>query len=297
MADKNFIKRCSFLQVVKNNRSIATWKQPSPLECIVLCSSLVSCASTPNKEVSGESPYSLVWSDEFEGETLDSSKWEAQVQADNWNNELQYYTDRGENVSVEDGLLFLRAREEEYTGNQGTREYTSAQIRTKYLCDWTYGQFEIKAKLPNGAGLWPAIWMLPSQEEYGSWPSSGEIDIMENLGDISKTVYGTLHYADDAANAVQIGAEYTLLEGKFSDEFHIFRLDWDPDEIRWYVDNQLYFTDREWSAKEADYPAPFDKPFYLILNVAVGGDWPGDPNEETQFPQEMIVDYVRVSQE
>ena len=282
------------------------------LESILIgsCFSLISCASLENSSDTSDTSVilattdthdtvvtsrDLLWYDEFDGTALDISHWEAEVQAYNWNNELQYYTDREQNVSVQDGSLVLRALEETYTGEHGTREYTSAQIRTKYLYDWTYGQFEVRAKLPYGKGLWPAIWMLPSSEtEYGSWPLSGEIDIMELLGDTPERVYGALHYAGDTGVHLSEYTSYTLSDPDFSQDFHTFRLDWEPEEIKWYVDDQLYFTQQNWSTPNATYPAPFDQPFYFILNVAVGGDWPGSPNEETVFPQEMIVDYVRV---
>lgn len=239
--------------------------------------------------------YTLVWSDEFDGTSIDSGKWEHEVNA--WgggNNELQYYTARPENSYVEDGALHIVALKETYTGDEGTSDFTSARMRTAHKGDWKYGRFEIRAKLPYGQGLWPAIWMLPTDWEYGGWAASGEIDIMELVGHEPNKVYGTLHYGGEHPQNVHSGDGYTLSTGIFADDFHVFRLDWEEGEFRWYVDNELYLTQTEWYSTADEYPAPFDKRFHLLLNVAVGGNWPGSPNLSTTFPQEMVVDYVRV---
>jgi len=162
--------------------------------------------------------------------------------------------------------------------------------------DWKYGRFEIKAKLPYGQGLWPAIWMLPTDWVYGGWAASGEIDIMELVGNDPATVYGTLHYGGAYPDNVHTGASYKLDFGNFALDFHVFALEWDATEIRWYVDDSLYQVQREWYSHGNDYPAPFNQRFHLLLNVAVGGNWPGNPDNTTSFPQKMEVDYVRVYQ-
>ena len=239
------------------------------------------------------SAWEPVWSDEFDGNTLDASKWEFEVNArGGGNNELQYYVTN--NVRVRDGFLSIEARREHFTGPEGSRNYTSSRIRTRLKGDWTNGRFDIRAKLPKGKGMWPAIWMMPTDEWYGGWPHSGEIDIMELLGHEPNKVYGTLHYGDAAKRHASQGASHMLKQGSFSDDFHVFRLDWEPGAMRWYVDDQQYQTQTNWHASGHAFPAPFDQRFHLILNLAVGGNWPGDPDSTTVFPQTMAVDYVRV---
>jgi beta-glucanase (GH16 family) len=235
--------------------------------------------------------WKLVWSDEFDGHTLDPSKWGFEVNArGGGNNELQYYVTN--NVRVRNGLLSIEARREHYAGPEGARDYTSSRIRTRFKGDWTYGRFDIRAKLPKGKGIWPAIWMLPTDQHYGGWPNSGEIDIMELLGHEPNKVHGTLHYGDTVKGHASQGASYMLAQGSFSDNYHVFRLDWEPGEMRWYVDDHLYQTQTNWHTSA--FPAPFDQRFHLLLNLAVGGNWPGKPDSTTVFPQAMIVDYVRV---
>jgi beta-glucanase (GH16 family) len=167
-------------------------------------------------------------------------------------------------------------------------------LRTKNKGDWKYGRFETRAQLPYGKGLWPAIWMLPTDHIYGEGTASGEIDIMELLGHEPNKVYGTLHYGAEEPNNISSGDSYTLPTGDFSDDFHVFALEWEPTEIRWYVDDTLYQTQDKWYTTNALYPAPFDQRFHLLLNVAVGGSWPGSPDATTVFPQTMTVEYVRV---
>jgi len=226
--------------------------------------------------------WKLVWNDEFYGTSIDKTKWEHEVNGDGGgNNELQYYTDKEENSYVSNGLLVIQAKKENYLG----KEYSSARMRTKYKCDWKYGRFEIKARLPYGQGLWPAIWLLPTDWEYGGWPESGEIDIMELLGQQTDKVYGTIHYGT-SQNHQSSGGNYTLSTGTFSGLYHVFALEWDSTGFKWFVDDIQYYT--------VKHGQPFDKRFHMILNVAVGGNWPGNPDESTSFPQKMYVDYVRV---
>jgi len=241
--------------------------------------------------------WELVWHDEFNGSALDLTKWEYEVNAGGGgNNELQYYTDRVQNSWVADGVLTILALNETYTGPEGTRDYTSARLRTRNRGDWKYGLFEIRARLPHGKGLWPAIWMLPTDWVYGGWAASGEIDIMELLGHEPQTVYGTLHYGGSYPNNVHTGDSYTLSNSTFSAAFHTFTLEWDTTRLRWFVDNLLYSTQTSWYSTGNAFPAPFDQRFHLLLNVAVGGNWPGNPDHTTLFPQRMEVDYVRVFQ-
>lgn len=271
--------------------------------CLITCLALMF-GTLPVLAATGEaeSNWTLIWSDEFDGSEIDLSKWNYDLGTGSdygmigWgNNEWQYYTDRPQNSYIEDGKLVLQALEEEFEGSS----YTSAKLHTRGKAAWTYGRFEFKAKLPAGQGIWPAIWMMPVDSElYGGWPNSGEIDIMEYLGHEEGTVHGTLHYG---APHTYTGAFLSLPEGKsFADDYHVFAFEWEPGEMRWYVDDQLYLTQNDWftqrhsEAAEYTYPAPFDRDFYLQLNVAVGGNWPGYPDETTQFPQIMKIDYVRV---
>ncbi len=251
---------------------------------------------------SGDQPpgdYELVWSDEFEGDELDTSKWSymygtgEKYGLEAWgNNEWQYYTDHSENIYLKDNKLHIRAKEEAHEG----MDYTSARIRSLDQGDWRYGRFEIRAKLPEGQGIWPAVWMMPSHDVYGGWAASGEIDIMELIGDEPEVVHGTLHYGGEWPDNTSTGDSYELDSGTFSDDFHEFALEWEEGEMRWYVDGEHYQTQTQWHTDGYEFPAPFDQPFHLLLNVAVGGDWPGYPDETTEFPQEMVVDYVRVYQ-
>ncbi|MFW5995419.1 MAG: glycoside hydrolase family 16 protein, partial [Spirochaetia bacterium] len=256
---------------------------------------LAGCATEPD----ARSDFELVWSDEFEGDELDTSKWSymhgtgEQFGLEGWgNNELQYYTDREENIYIEDDKLHIRARDEDHEG----MEYTSARIRSIDKGDWRYGRFEIRARLPEGQGIWPAVWMLPSDDVYGGWAASGEIDILELVGQEPDVVHGTLHYGGEWPDNTSSGSSFELDSGTFSDDFHVFALEWEEGEMRWYVDGEYYQTQTQWHTDGYAFPAPFDQPFHLLLNVAVGGDWPGNPDDTTDFPQEMVVDYVRVYQ-
>ncbi|MAU12207.1 MAG: hypothetical protein CL607_20465 [Anaerolineaceae bacterium] len=239
--------------------------------------------------------WELVWQDEFSGDVIDSIKWGYDTGGNGFgNNELQYYSDRPDNSYVEDGHLVIVAQEERYR----LRDYTSAKLWTPATMSLRYGRIDIRAQLPQGQGIWPAFWMLPAQNRYGGWPSSGEIDIMELVGHLPATVYGTLHYSSDTFGSHEYtGDSYTLDEGIFADDFHLFSLVWEEGRIEWYVDGQLVQVQTEWQTAGRDFPAPFDQEFYLILNLAVGGDWPGSPDETTIFPQRMLIDYVRIYQQ
>lgn len=236
--------------------------------------------------------WELVWNDEFSEPEIDRKKWGFNTGGTGFgNNELQYYSDRPVNAYIEDGNLVIQALAERYMG----LHYSSAKLQTLVLADWQYGRIDIRAKLPYGQGIWPAFWMLPARGTYGGWPSGGEIDIMEYLGHEPATVHGTLHYGSSTDHQYS-GTSYTLEEGTFAEDFHIFSLVWEPESIRWYVDGIEYQEQTEWHTANADYPAPFNQAFYLILNLAIGGNWPGSPDETTEFPQHLTIDYVRVYQ-
>lgn len=243
-----------------------------------------------------EKEWQLVWYDEFESDQLDLDKWSFQFGTgseeglNNWgNNELQYYTDREENLFIEDGHLHIVARQEAYSGMQ----YTSARIRTRNKGDWMYGRIEIRAKLPQGQGIWPAIWMLPTKDNF-QWPRDGEIDIMEMVGHEPNRVHGTVHYEKNDGNHHFVGSHFTLQNEIFADDFHTFSIEWKLNEIQFFVGENRYFTIGPSSLDGDNYP--FNSTFHLIMNVAVGGDWPGRPDSSTQFPQVMVIDYVRVYQ-
>ncbi len=258
------------------------------------CTGIGKPAPTPTPvEIPG---WSFVWSDEFElpdGSPPDPANWNYDIGASGWGNqELEYYTERIENAYIQDGMLVIEARDEDYFGSK----YTSARIHSKNKADFKYGRFETRAKLPNTQGIWPAIWMMPTEGVYGIWPKSGEIDIVELVGRDPYLVHGTIHYGDPKGDRTESYFLPTL--ETFDQDFHVFVLEWEPDEFRWYVDGELFHTARHWHTSYPDAPkgAPFDQEFYWILNVAVGGIWPGYPNESSEFPQRMYVDYVRVYQ-
>ena len=264
--------------------------------------------------------WELVWNDEFEGSVIDESKWSWETNC--WgggNNELQCYTDRPENSFLRDGNLVIHARSEEFTGpaepldwksNAGDRTlpYTSGRLRTLGKGDWKYGRIEVRAKLPGGQGIWPAIWMLPTDQVYGGWAASGEIDIVEavNLTDQeSKRIHGTLHYGREWPGQASSGTHHIFETSDPMKEFHTYALEWSKREMRWYVDDLHYATQKSsgWYSQikgedgffeNVPGDAPFDQRFHLLMNVAVGGNWPGAPDQSTRFPVEMEVDYVRV---
>ncbi|MEX1189539.1 MAG: glycoside hydrolase family 16 protein [Bacteroidia bacterium] len=243
--------------------------------------------------------YNLVWQDEFDGPTIDESKWsydlgngcDISVNLCGWgNNELEYYTSRPENASISNGNLLIKARREAplYLGEH---LYTSARLVTKNKGDWKYGRIDIRAKMPIGQGIWPAIWMLPTDTVYGGWPRSGEIDIMEYLGHKPKEVLGTIHYGHDfwRFNSQMLELE----QGSFAEDFHVFTLLWTEECIQFQMDG---INVGEPNTRSTTLPTtwPFDQEFHMILNLAVGGNLPGNPDNTTTFPQNLFVDYVRV---
>ncbi len=262
--------------------------------------------------------WKLVWYDEFDGNKLDTTKWDyqigdgAQYGIPGWgNNELEWY--QPQNVKVKKGNLIITAKKEDGKPDDDNRRlryhYTSGRIRTqsqdeKPLFATTYGRIEARIQLPTGDGIWPAFWMLPTTEttaKYGTWAASGEIDIMEFKGRLANRVYGTLHYGQSWPGNKGAGEMYKFPSGTDGSDFHIYALEWEPGEMRWYVDDACYFkTNSWWSMGPEDeepyaYPAPYDSPFYIILNLAVGGTF--DENRvptDDDIPAEMLVDYVRV---
>jgi beta-glucanase (GH16 family) len=252
----------------------------------------VSTATPAPTATPGSGSYVLVWSDEFNGTGIDLNNWTFDIGwgQNGWGNaELQYYTDRPQNARVENGMLVIEARKERFRA----QEYTSARLKTQGLHDWTYGRFEARIRVPYGQGIWPAFWTLGNNIETVGWPQSGELDIMEHIGREPSTVYGTVH-GPGYSGAEGVGGSYTLSGGQqLTDAFHLFAVEWEPTEISWYIDNTLYAT-----VTPDDVPGEwvFDHPFFIIMNVAVGGYWPGYPDETTVFPQFMYVDYVRVYQ-
>ena len=245
-----------------------------------------------------KSAWTLVWSDEFngpDGSRPDPAKWKFEVGGNGWgNHELEYYTNRPENSLIRDGNLVIQTLKENFTGpDHVTRDFTSARITTQGLFDQAYGRFEARIKIPRGRGLWPAFWLLGDEIGTIGWPGSGEIDIMENIGKEPSMVHGSLHgpgYSGDR----DYTSEYKLPGGvHFADDFHVFAVEWEPKTVRFFVDQDLYATFTP-TRLPAGMKWVFDHPFFIILNVAVGGDWPGPPDATTTFPQTMLVDYVRV---
>lgn len=267
--------------------------------------------------------WKLVWSDEFNGTALDRSKWSYDIgdgfysyDENKWitgwgNKELQYYTNAPSNVFVRDGHLHLRAVKESYQG----KGYTSGRITTMNrdgteLFSKTYGRFEFRAKLPVGQGIWPALWMLPRDFSYGGWAASGEIDVLEARGQKPHETNSTLHYGSQWDANAYSGGTYKFPQGQSIADFHVYAVEWEPGEIRFSVDGVVHHKQRDWwsssrvegpkgvhpkSAADLNpWPAPFDKPFFIIMNLAVGGDYLGNPDKTTKFPVEMLVDYVRV---
>ena len=241
--------------------------------------------------------WTLVWSDEFNGSNgsaPDSSKWTLETGGDGWgNHELEYYTNRPQNVHIENGSLIITALKENYRGKDSvTRNYTSARMMTAGKFEQQYGRFEARIKIPYGQGMWPAFWMLGNNIGPAGWPACGEIDIMENIGKEPAIVHGTIH-GPGYSGAAGIGSPFAIARGRFADEYHLYAVEWEPNVIRFYVDNNLYAT-RTPSALPKGAKWVYDHPFFMILNLAVGGDWPGAPDNSTVCPQTMLVDYVRV---
>jgi beta-glucanase (GH16 family) len=229
--------------------------------------------------------WELTWSDEFNGDKINPLNWTYDIDGHGWgNNELQYYTDRPENARVEDGNLIIEARKESYNGSQ----YTSARLKTEGLQNFLYGKVEARIKLPEGQGLWPAFWMLGSNMSSVAWPDCGELDIMEHVN-FSEYALGTAHWnAHDGAQYKSYGGQTEIDVTKY----HNYSVEWSPNYIKWFVDDTKYAEyDITNSINGTD---SYHKPFFILLNMAVGGNWPKNPDSSTEFPAKMYVDYVRV---
>lgn len=274
------------------------------MSCIRLLSSFLICfllfaAEQANAQCVDMTGCTLVFEDEFDGTEVDLSKWTLLVgdgtdfglPAGWGNNELQWYQE--DNATVADGMLTITAREEIVNGYN----YTSSRMITADKADFKYGRMEMRAKMPITQGMWPAFWMFfTGPGEYGGWAASGEIDIMEYIGSEPTEVFGTIHYGQPFPGNVFSSTEIQLDSGTFNDDFHTFAIEWEPGEIRWYMDDILYSTRDTWWSNGGNFPAPFDQDFHLLLNFAVGGNLPGNPDDTSVFPQEYIIDYVRVWQ-
>jgi beta-glucanase (GH16 family) len=270
-----------------------------------------------------EAPWVLVWNDEFDGDRIDTAKWDFDLgngffdyKSHTWipgwgNEELQYYTREPENVFVKNSQLTIRAVKESLHGCG----YTSARLKTRKrdgtpLFTKLYGRFEFRAKVPWGKGLWPALWLLPQDDKYGGWAASGEIDVMEIVGEKPHQVLNSIHFGSVYPKRSLITHVHDLPGGSTVADWHVYAVEWEPGEIRFYVDGIHTSTQSFWwscsktvdgagveatrKADINDWPAPFDQPFYIVMNVAVGGNFPGVPNPATQFPAELVIDYVRV---
>ena len=261
----------------------------------VNCTIAAAQTTTPPPSRPG---WTVTWSDEFnapDGSPVDTSKWVLEAGGNGWGNEeLEYYTPRPANAFQQGGNLVIKAILEKHTGTDGvTRDYTSARLKTQGKFSQKYGRFEARIKIPRGQGIWPAFWMMGDGIAKLGWPKCGEIDVMENIGTEPTLVHGTIHgpgYSGDKG----ISAPFSLPDNDhFADDFHIYAVEWEPKAIRFYVDDHLYAT-----RTPAELPKGtkwvYDHPFFMLLNVAVGGSWPGNPDATSQFPQTMLVDYVRV---
>ncbi|MGH9736433.1 MAG: glycoside hydrolase family 16 protein [Candidatus Acidiferrales bacterium] len=267
---------------------------------MALGSALAPSVAGPNAKLmptlGSHSKWELIWSDEFNGPNgapPDPGKWTIETGGNGWGNrELEYYTGRRQNVRQENGNLVIQAMQQPFTGTDGVhRHYTSARISTDGHFTQKYGRFEARIKLPTGQGIWPAFWILGDNCQSVDWPTCGEIDIMENIGSEPAVNHGSMHGPGYSGNQALTGT-YALANGRFTDAFHTFAIEWEPSEVRFYVDGHFYET-----RTPKDMPGKrwvFDHPFFIILNIAVGGDFPRSPDASTAFPQRMLVDYVRV---
>ena len=268
---------------------------------IAVCFFLFTCSEeevvsqnneTNDWEIEG---WNILWQDEFDKDSLDLTKWSRETGGHGWgNNELQYYTDSDSNSYVENGNLILKAQvvPQGIGSSKGLRYYSSARLRTYGKGDWKYGRIEVKAKVASGQGIWPAIWMLPTDWLFGGWPSSGEIDIMEHVGYDLGVVHGSVH-TEAYNHKINTQRSSARKIENVDTEFHVYSIIWDKDKISFFIDDVQYFLFE--NDQQGNYKTwPFDQRFHLLINIAVGGDWPGNPDNSTNFPRTMMVDYVRV---
>ena len=268
---------------------------------IALCFFFFTCSEeevvsqnneTNDWEIEG---WNIVWQDEFDKDSLDLTKWSRETGGHGWgNNELQYYTDSDSNSYVENGNLVVKAEvvPQGIGSSKGLRYYSSARLRTYGKGDWKYGRIEVKAKVASGQGIWPAIWMLPTDWLFGGWPSSGEIDIMEHVGYDLGVVHGSVH-TEAYNHKINTQRSSARKIANVDTEFHVYSIIWNKDKISFFIDDVQYFLFE--NDQQGNYKTwPFDQRFHLLINIAVGGDWPGNPDNSTNFPRKMLVDYVRV---
>jgi beta-glucanase (GH16 family) len=260
---------------------------------LVLACLLTACATTLRSPTATPIPappgWKLVWHEEFDGAGIDKANWTYDLGAGGWGNgEAQFYTDRPENARIENGLLIIEARQEKYEGSY----YTSARLKTQGLQEFQYGRIEARLKVPAGAGVWPAFWMLGADFDGKNWPDCGEVDIMEYIGREPDLIMGTLH-GPGYSGALGF-SKWNRQKYNIADDFHTYAVEWEPDRVTWFYDGAEYFTvtpadvgDRKWV---------FEHPFFIILNLAVGGQLAGPIGLQTAFPAQLQVDYVRVFQ-
>jgi beta-glucanase (GH16 family) len=280
------------VQKIGSNMQISCLIYPYAI-FLLLGAGFFTVSGCDNDATTDEVETGLVWSDEFSGpndQSPEATKWTYDIGTDWGNNQLEYSTTSPKNASLDgNGNLRIRALKEDFQG----QSYTSARIVTRDRIEPTYGRIEARIDLPTGQGIWPAFWLLGSNISTVGWPQSGEIDVMEFLGHDTDAIYGTLH-GPGYFGGNGLSQKYQLSTGRFDTGFHIYAVEWTSEQITWFVDGIEYH-----SVLKDDVPGEwvFDHPFYIILNVAVGGDWPGSPDASTQFPQEMLVDYVRIYSE
>lgn len=271
----------ALLVIILNSMSVVTaQEQPTPTPTL-------EPESTPIAVPEG---WNLVWHDEFDGDSIDDANWTYDLGGHGWGNgESQYYTDRPENARLEDGMLVIEARQERYMGSY----YTSARLKSQGLQEFQYGRIEARLKVPAGRGLWPAFWMLGSNFEEVGWPDCGEIDIMEYIGREPDLILGTMH-GPGYSGALGL-SHWNRQDYDIADDFHTYAVEWDEDQITWYYDGEEYGTYARSDVGEREWV--FDQPFFIILNLAIGGTLPGPVGLDTIFPAQYFVDYLRVFQE
>ncbi|WP_238860214.1 family 16 glycosylhydrolase [Clostridium sp. YIM B02569] len=263
-------------------------KRKKQLIMSLVISSLMVSSFIPTVTAKADTGWNLAWSDEFNGTNINTSNWKYETGGDGWgNNELECYTNRSENARIENGNLVIEARKENYNG----MNYTSARLKSQGLKNWTYGKVEARMKLPAGQGVWPAFWMLGENISQVSWPKCGEIDIMEHINNES-AIHGTIHWDSTGNNThAQYGAASPNIDVT---QYHVYSIEWDVSSIKWFVDGTQYLEAN--IANNINGTEEFHKPFFILFNLAVGGNWPGNPDGSTPFPAKMYVDYVRVYQ-
>lgn len=278
---------------------------PSHVFALMLLFPVLACGCNVHGDPTPSPPpsaatWKLSWSDEFngpDGSAPDSSKWTYDLGGKGWGNkEIECYANRLQNAHIQGGNLVITAQKENFACSDGvSSSYTSARLKSEGLFSQAYGRFEARIKIPAGQGMWPAFWMLGNDIASIGWPKSGEIDIMENIGREPGTVHGSLHGPSTSTHRTSDATSIFTLPARqnLADDFHLYAVEWEPGVVRFYLDTNLYatFTQSQWPSSGTWV---FDHPFFLLLNVAVGGTWPGSPNSTTHFPQQMLVDYVRV---